>query len=82
MAMMNLQRIKNIRKYLTTESCAKLVVCLCMLDLNYSNSILSGLPDCNINQMQCIQNYGAKLVLDKTKYMTVVLQHWQNYTGY
>ena len=38
-AMLNLQRIKNIRKYLTTESCAKLVVSLCMSHLDYSNSI-------------------------------------------
>ena len=66
--MMNLQRIKNIRKCLTTESCAKLVVSLCMLHLDYLNSILSGLLDCAINQMQHIQNYGAKLVLGKTKY--------------
>ena len=67
-AMLNLQRIKNIRKDVSKESCAKLVVRLCMLHLDYSNSILSGLPDCTINQMQCIQNYVAKLVLGKTKY--------------
>ena len=80
MAMMNLQRIKNIRKYLTTESCAKLVVSLCMLHLDYSNSILSGLPDLTINQMQCIQNYGAKLVLGKTEYDSSTAElaelHW------
>ena len=29
-AMINLQRIKNIRKYLTVESCTKLVVSLCI----------------------------------------------------
>ena len=68
MAMMNLQRIKNIRKYLTTKYCAKLVVSLCMLHLDYSNSILAALPDFTINQIQHIQHYGAKLVLGKTKY--------------
>ena len=67
-AMLNLQRFKNIRKYLTTESCAKLVVSLCMSYLDYSNSILTGLPDSTIHQMQSMQNYGAKLVLGKTKY--------------
>ena len=64
----NLQRIKNIWKYLTTESCAKLVVSFCMLHLDYWNSIISGLLDCTVNQMQHIQNYGAKLVLGNTKY--------------
>ena len=55
-AIMNLQRSKNISKYLSTESCAKLVVSFCMSHLDYSNSILSGLLDCTIiNQMQCIQ---------------------------
>ena len=51
-----------------------------MSHLDYSNSILSGLLDCTINQMQCIQNYGAKLVLGKTKYdgSVAVLEelHW------
>ena len=50
------------------ESCTKLVVSLCISHLDYSNSILAGLPDCTINQIQRIQNYGAKLVLCKTKY--------------
>ena len=67
-AMMKLHRIKNIRKYLSIESCAKVVVSLCRPHLENSNTILSGLPDCTINQMQCIQNYGAKLVLGKIKY--------------
>ena len=48
MTMMSLKRIKNIKKYLTTESFAKVVVSLCMPHLVYSNSILSGLPDCKL----------------------------------
>ena len=52
-AMLNLQRIKNIHKYLTRESCVKLVVSLCLSHLDYSNSILCGLPDCTVNQLQC-----------------------------
>ena len=79
-AMMNLQRIKNIRKYLTKDSCTILVVTLCMSHLDYWNSILSGLPDCTINQMQCKQNYGTKLVLGRTKHdsntASLVELHW------
>ena len=79
-AMMNLQRTKRIRNYLTTESCAKLVVSFCMSHLDYLNSILSALPDGTIIQMQHIQNYGAKLVLGMTKYdistAALVELHW------
>ena len=66
--MTNLQRIKNIRKYLTVGSSAKLVVSLYLSHLDYSNSILAGLPDCTVGKMQRIQNYAAKLFLGKTRY--------------
>ena len=67
-AMLNLQRIKNIWKFLDRDSCTKLVVCLCLSHLDYSNSILYGLPKSVIQQMQNIQNYAAKLVVGRGKY--------------
>ena len=67
-AMLNLQRIKNIQKFLTKESCTILVVSLCLSHLDYSNSILYSLPNYTIEQMQNIENYGAKLVLGKNRY--------------
>ena len=70
MSMTNLQRIKNIRKYLTVESSAKLVVSLFLSHLDYSNSILAGLLEWTIMHMQRIQNYGANLVLGKTRYVS------------
>ena len=66
--MFNLQRIKNIWKFLDRDSCTTLVVCLCLSHLDYSNSILYGLPKSGIQQMQNIQNYAAKLVLGRSKY--------------
>ena len=66
--MLNLQMIKNIWKFLTRDSCMKLVVHLCLSHLDYSNSILYGLPNSTIQQMQNIQKYGAKLVLGRSKY--------------
>ena len=35
--------------------------------LDYCNSILAGLPDVSINQMQRVQNLAAKVVLGKSK---------------
>ena len=60
-SMTNLQIIKNIRKYLMVESSAKLAISLCLSYLDYSNSILAGLPNCTIRKMQRIQNSAAKL---------------------
>ena len=62
---LNSQRIKSIWKYLTIESCTKLVVSICLSHIGYSNSILYGLPNSTVKQMQNIQNYGAKLVLGR-----------------
>ena len=67
-AMLNLWRIKNIWKFLDRDSCTKLVVCLCLSHLDYSNSIMYGLPKSVIQQMQNIQNYAAKLVLGRSQY--------------
>ena len=67
-AMLNLQRIKNIQKFLDRDSCTKLVFCLCLSHHDYSNSILYGLPKSVIQQMQNIQNYADKLVLGRSKY--------------
>ena len=66
--MLDLQRIKNIQKFLTRDSCSKLVVSLCLSHLDYSNSILYRLPNSTIQQMQNIQNYRTKLVLGRDKY--------------
>ena len=50
------------------ESSTELVVSLCLSHLDYSNSILAGLPDITNKQVQRIHNYGTKLVLGKTRY--------------
>ena len=66
--MLNLQRIKNIWKFLDRDSCTKLVACLSLSHLDYSNSILYRPPKSVIQQMQNIQNYAVKLVLGRSKY--------------
>ena len=48
--------------------------------LDYCNSVLSGLPDCNIQKLQCVQNATAHLTTHSKKYdhITPILAdlHW------
>ena len=62
---MNIQRIKTIRKYLTRESCTQLVQSFVISHLDYCGSLLYGLPSYNIKKLQRIQNWSAKLVLQR-----------------
>ena len=66
--MFNLFRIHNIRQYLTQEATQVLVSSLAMLHIDYANSLLVGLPQCDIQKLQTIQNMAAKLTLKRIKY--------------
>ena len=66
--MTSIFKIKNIRKYLTQSATEILVLSTVVSHLNYCNSILAGLPNSEISQMQRVQNIAAKLVLGKSKF--------------
>ena len=66
-AMANFFRIRGIRKYLNRDACQTLLLGLCISHLDYANAILYGLPDVDINKLQCIQTMCAKLVLNHKK---------------
>ena len=63
MAMLNIQYIKNIRHLLTYDATETLVLGTVMSHLDYCNGILAGLLDMDISRMQCVQNIGAKMVV-------------------
>jgi hypothetical protein len=67
-AMGNLMRVKQIRKHLSIGACHTLVKGIVISHLDYGNSILINLPDCEIKKMQRVQNMAAKLILNKSKY--------------
>ena len=66
--MLNLHRIRSARKHVTRTACNKLVVALVLSHLDYTNSLLGGLPKSSINKMQAVQNIAAKVTLGKHKY--------------
>ena len=59
----NLLQIKQIRSYLTFESCDQLVQSLIISHLDCANSVLYGTPYVTIRRLQILQNRAAKLVL-------------------
>ena len=67
-AMWNLQRLKAICPFLTTEACHTIVRGIVCAHLDYANAIFAGLPDCEISKLQRVQNIAAKFVLNRMWY--------------
>ena len=66
--MINLLKIKVTRKFLTKEAYAKLTISLVISHLDYAHSLLVGLPQVSLDQLQRVQNIVAEIVLNKSKY--------------
>ena len=64
-AMMNIRKIRLIRKFLTREICHQLTLLLAISHLDYSNAILIGCLDTTLGLMQKVQNTAARMVLNK-----------------
>ena len=67
-AMLNLLKIKATRKFLTKEVSTKAIIALVMSHLEYTNSILVGLPKTSTSLLQRVQKMTVKTVLGKNKY--------------
>ena len=79
-ATFNLFRLCKICSVLTRVTANLLALALIISHLDYANATLNGLPDCDINEMQRIQNMGAKMVLSAPKYSSpmecMIELHW------
>ena len=64
-AMMNIQKIRLMRKFLTRDICYQLTLSLAISCLDYSNAILIGCPDTTLSLMQKVQNTAARMILNK-----------------
>ena len=67
-ATFNLFRLCKICSVLTTETVNLLALALSINHLDYANATLNGLPNCDIDKMQRIQNMAVKMVLRAPKY--------------
>ena len=67
-AMFNLQWICAARTSLTRSASNKLMLSLVISHLDYTSTLLGGLPTCSIEQLQRVQNIAAKIVLGKGRY--------------
>ena len=79
-ALAALRRIGQIRPFLNSATCARLVHALVTSRLDSCNSILFGLPLHEINRLQRVQNTAARLVamISRHEHITPVLKslHW------
>ena len=60
--------VKHVRRYITQDAAQILVSSLVTSHLDCANSLLYGLPDCDIDKLQHVQNCAAKLVPNRSKY--------------
>jgi hypothetical protein len=69
-----------IRKYIDSDTAKLLASSLVLSHLDYSNNILSGLPNNTLHQLQRVQNWAAKVVLKQNKYdsskSALMALHW------
>ena len=75
-----LWRIKQIRRNISEECAKTLVQSSVMSLLDYCNSLLVGLPACEINRLQMVQNCAARIIkcASRREHITPLLHslHW------
>ena len=63
-----LRQLRVIRRSLTTRACTQLVLALVNSRLDYCNSLLSGITDQLLSQLQSVLRASARLVLQRRKF--------------
>ena len=79
-AAINIRNISQIRKFIDIKIAKQLATSLVLSHLDYSNSVLSGLPATSLKPLQRVQNWAARVVLGKSKFdsatMALIELHW------
>ena len=63
-----LRKIASIRNFLTESATTTLVTTLILSNLDYCNSLLSGITAESLSKLQMVQNHAAKLIKRKKKF--------------
>jgi hypothetical protein len=76
----HLHNIRRIRKYLTDDATCSIIHAFVTSQIDYCNSLLSGLPANLIKKVQRVQNTAARLVCKLRKYERItpafITLHW------
>ena len=67
-AMYNLHRLRVLRSYLDRKSLEQLVHSLVISQLDYCSTLFYGIPKSSVKKLQRVQNFAAKLILNRRKY--------------
>ena len=71
---------KSVRKYLTEDACKTIMSGLVLSHIDYANALFTGLPKCDIDKLQRVQNFAARIVKGLNKYTSVRSElrqlHW------
>ena len=68
LAYLELRRISTIRHYLSTDATKTLICAFVLSRLDYCNSLMAGIPNHLLNQLQKIQNNAARLIFKSSKH--------------
>ena len=63
-----LRRLRAIRRFITTTTAIQLVNSLVVTRVDYCNSLLAGLPVHQLDRIQSVLKYAARLVYGRRKY--------------
>ena len=58
----NIIRIRSVRKYLTEDAAKTLMSGLVLSHLDYANALLTGIPRTDLDKLQRVQNFAARVV--------------------
>ncbi len=79
-AYLTLHHISCIKKYLNQDTLETMIHAFITARMDYGNALLYGIPDYQIERLQRIQNYAARIVVGLRKYdhitETLIDLHW------
>ena len=63
-----LRQIRSIRRCLTSSARTMLVACFVFARLEYCNAMFAGLPRCDLDRLQSIQNAAVRLIVGASQF--------------